>query len=80
MVTTEDLNEQKVISLLDKELRIIYYAYKLLKKMGGNGSIEVHFINGEIRDKNGLYLKPGIDSYAVEIMRTLVEDDDIVDK
>lgn len=74
MVTQEDLNERVLISKLDRELRVIYYAYKLLKKMGGNGSIEVHFTQGEIREKNGIYLKPGIDNLAIDIMRELVEE------
>ena len=74
-----DINEQLLISKLDKELRVIYYAYKLLQQMGGNGSIEVHFVQGEIREKNGLYLKPGINNVAIDVMRQMVEND-IVDK
>jgi len=69
-------NEKILISKLDRELRVIYYAYKVLQKMGGNGSIEVHFANGQIREKNGLYVKPGIDNMAIEAMRLLIEDVD----
>lgn len=54
-------NEEALLRKVNPDLWLIYRALKVIKQWGGNGSIEVHFVRGQIRPTNGLYLKPGID-------------------
>lgn len=68
-------NEDFLISKLPYELRLMYYAFKLLQKIGGTGSIEVHFLRGKIKENNGMYIKPGIDGQVVDKMIELVEEE-----
>lgn len=44
------------------DLYRIYVSMQSLFELSGNGSIEVHFVRGEIKKKNGLYIKPGIEA------------------
>jgi len=54
-------NEKQLLSRLNPDLFMIYRAIIAIQKFGGNGSVEIHFVKGKIKDKNGLYIKPGFD-------------------
>ena len=58
---TQFSNEEALLKKVNPDLWLIYRALRVIKQWGGNGSIEVHFVKGQIRTTNGLYLKPGID-------------------
>ena len=59
--TEEKLNEEELLKRLNPDLHRIYCAFKVIDTMGGHGSIEIHFVKGKIKLKNGLYIKPGFD-------------------
>ena len=56
-----ETNEEQLLKKLNPDLFLIYRAMKAIERFGGNGSIEVHFVRTRIKDKNGIYIKPGFD-------------------
>lgn len=63
-------NETLIIKQLPQEMQQFYYAMKIIQKLGGNGSVEVHFVKGTIKPINGIFMKPGISS---DILNSLNE-------
>lgn len=55
-------NEILIVKQLPPEMQQVYYAWKIIQKLGGNGSIEIHFVRGKIKENNGIFMKPGIGS------------------
>lgn len=54
-----EANTATLLRQLHPDLYRIYSAMRSLFELGENGSIEIHFVRKRIRQKNGLYMKPG---------------------
>lgn len=52
-------NAEILLKRISPDLYRIYSAIRVIVNMGGNGSVEVHFVKGKIKQQHGLYIKPG---------------------
>lgn len=64
---TQFNNEEALLRKINPDLFRVYRAMMTIIKFGGTGSFEVHMNKGKIKDRDGLWIKPGFNDDGVAL-------------